>query len=527
MTQTRLILIVTLFMVLLGNYAFFHNLLQVYPLQRSTVGFLLSLIVVIFSLTALVLTLLSSRWIIKPLLIFVLIASSLSAYFMTTYHVVIDEGMLRNAFQTDLKETTDLFSIKLLLYLLFLGLLPAYVVYKTPILSGTFKQALFAKLKLIALLLLIIVGAMMLYSKHYASFLREHRPLRYSVNPLYWIYSIGKYGFDTLDKHETRLKTIGLDARIAAHHPHKLVVMVVGEAVRADHLSLNDYKRETTPLLAKEPHVINFPRVYSCGTSTAHSVPCMFSIYDREEYSDAKAMSTENVLDVLKHTGKVAMLWRDNNSDSKGVALRIPYEWYKSPQLNHVCSDGECRDIGMLEGLDAFIQKHKNKDILIILHQMGNHGPAYYKRYPKSFERYTPVCKTNQLEACSKEEIANAYDNSLLYTDHFLDQTIQWLKHYDQTHQTALLYMADHGESLGEGGLYLHGMPYFMAPDAQKHVAALIWLGDHPKNKPLIETLQKKAKRKYSQDNLFDTLLGIFDVNTSVYHPSKDILHAP
>jgi lipid A ethanolaminephosphotransferase len=300
--------------------------------------------------------------------------------------------------------------------------------------------------------------------------------------------------------------------------------MVVGEAARADHFSLNGYQRETNPTLQKE-HIINFEQMYSCGTATAESVPCMFSVYPRKAYSYKKGISTENVLDVLKHTGEGALLWRDNNSDSKGVALRIPYEDYRTPKTNTICTEGECRDIGMLEGLEDFIRKHPKKDILIILHQMGNHGPAYYKRYTKDFETYTPVCTTSQLEACSKEQITNAYDNALRYTDSFLTKTIDFLKQYDTERQTAMLYMADHGESLGENGIYLHGLPYFMAPDAQKHIGALFWFGEQWQNKAALSQLRNRHTAYFSHDNLFHTLLGAFNVKTNVYDKTLDMLH--
>jgi lipid A ethanolaminephosphotransferase len=250
----------------------------------------------------------------------------------------------------------------------------------------------------------------------------------------------------------------------------------------------------------------------------------MFSVYDRGDYSYKKGISTENVLDVLKHTGEVAILWRDNNSDSKGVALRVQYEDFKHPNNNTVCSEGECRDIGMLNGLDAFIKKHQGKDIFIVLHQMGNHGPAYFKRYPKSFEKFTPTCKTNQLEACTQQGIINAYDNAILYTDYFLTQVIAFLKKYDTVYDTAMIYMADHGESLGENGVYLHGLPYFMAPDAQTHIGALMWFGSGMKERIDVESLRKRSKKEYSQDNLFHTILGIFNVQTDVYKEHQDIL---
>ena len=197
----------------------------------------------------------------------------------------------------------------------------------------------------------------------------------------------------------------------------------------------------------------------------------------------------------------------------KGVALRVTYQDYRTEKNNTLCED-ECRDEGMLVGLQEYVNAQKG-DVLIVLHQMGNHGPAYYKRYPKSFEKFTPTCQTNQVEKCSSEEIGNAYDNAILYTDYFLSKTIDFLKQNDTNFQTAMIYMADHGESLGEKGLYLHGVPYFMAPDEQTHVGALMWFGAKSKERIDSKALAQKAHQAYSHDNLFHTILGVMGVANS------------
>ena len=516
MTQTRLILITALLFTLFSNLSFFTNVIEVYPFEGMNIIYILSLALLLFTFMVFLFTLLSSRYTTKAILIMMLIISSFTSYFMDSYHVVIDSEMIRNSMQTDLAESLDLFSVEMILYLIILGIVPSFFIYKIELKIDSFKIEFFRKLKTILLSLLVIVLIVVSFSKFYTSFFREHKSLRYYTNPTYWIYSIGDYISKTLNSGEVIVKPIGLDANITTpNRPHKLVIMVVGEATRADHLSLNGYDKETNPLLKRE-NIINFPKFYSCGTSTAYSVPCMFSIYNRDDYSYKKGISTQNVLDVLDHTKKVSILWRDNNSNSKGVATRLTHQNFKTSENNTIC-DIECRDEGMLVGLDRYIKEQKDRDILIILHQMGNHGPAYYKRYPKSFEKFTPVCKTNQLEKCSKESINNAYDNALLYSDYFLSKSINFLKKYNNQFSTTLLYISDHGESLGENGIYLHGMPYFIAPNAQKHVGAFIWFGDNSHN-------DIDKEKEYSQDNLFHTLLGLFNVKTEVYQKEMDIL---
>ena len=525
-TQTKLIAYVSVFLTLFYNYSFFENTIKVYPLNAANIGFVISTAFVITFFMMLLFTLVSSKYTLKPILIIVLVISSMTSYFMNSYHVVIDATMIRNMMQTDMHESLDLLSLKQVLYFLFFGILPSLLIYKIKFEERALKKELFAKLKLLGLALAVILVAAFSFSKHYTSFAREHKPLRFSINPAYWMYSTGKYINLTFNTSKLVVAPIGLDAKIESDDSNrtKIVIMVVGEAARADHFSLNGYQRDTNPLLSQE-NIINFTNTYSCGTSTAVSVPCMFSKYGRGDYSYKKGINTQNVLDVLNHTNKVAILWRDNNSDSKGVALRVPYENYKIAKNNTICTEGECRDIGMLVGLDKFIEKNRGKDILIVLHQMGNHGPAYYKRYTKDFEKFKPTCETNQLEKCSQEEIANAYDNAILYTDNFLTKTIDLLKKYDRTHDTAMIYMSDHGESLGENGVYLHGLPYFMAPDAQTHIGSVMWFGESMSKKINAESLRKRADKEYTQDYLFHTLLGIFNVETKEYKKSLDIFN--
>lgn len=516
------VIAVALLWVIFANGAFFKHVSDVYPLAGGNIFFVLSLGIVLLSVTVIVLTLLSGRYIFKPLLITLLLITSQVAYFMDLYDVVIDSHMIQNLLETNIKESADLLSFKQVIYFVLLGLIPSVIVYRIKIARMTFKETLIDKAKVIAIALSIALIIIFSFSKYYTSFFREHKPLRYYANPAYYLYSLGHYAQETFSHPYSGIAPIAEDAKIIpGDQPRKLIVLVVGEAVRWDHFGLNNYERDTTPMLRKED-IINFTQFTSCGTETAVSVPCMFSSFGRDGYDKEKAKHTENILDVLKRAG-VNILWRDNNSDSKGVADRITYEDYQSPKTNTIC-DEECRDEGMLVGLQEYINTHPKGDILIVLHQMGNHGPAYYKRYTKAFEKYTPVCKTNQLEQCSKEEITNAYDNTILNTDTFLTQVISLLKGNDDHFATGMFYLSDHGESLGENGLYLHGFPYAIAPEAQKHVPAVMWFGKQFKIDKA--KMASAAKEPHTQDELFHTLLGYLDVNTTVYRPELDLLHA-
>jgi len=524
-TNSKMIILASIFLVMFANIRFFYNVIEVYPVTLQNLAFLGSLVIVLTCVIIFLLSLVCYKHTIKPLLILILLVSSFTSYSMDTYNVIIDENMIQNMVRTDVGEVNDLLNLKMILYIIFLGILPSIFIYKTKIKYTTLKPEIISRIKLLLISLVIMVLVLISFGNFYASFIRQHKLLRYYTNPTHYIYSTGKYINGFFKSASLPLKPIALDIKIPPTDIHReLIILVVGEAARADRFSLNGYSRETNPLL-KKLDVMSFSHFLSCGTSTAYSLPCMFSIYNRSEYSHAKALNTENVLDILQRAG-VNVLWRDNNSDSKGVALRVPYERFKAPHQNTICDETECRDEGMLVGLQSYINEHKQGDILIVLHQMGNHGPSYYKRYPPAFEKFTPACQSNQLETCSKKEIDNAYDNAILYTDYFLSKVIELLKNNDKQFETSMFYVSDHGESLGENGLYLHGLPYFLAPDVQKHVAAIMWFGDNfDEDEVNVKLLKQKLNNKYSHDNLFHTILGFMEVETSVYDNKMDILH--
>ncbi|MBP9681221.1 MAG: phosphoethanolamine--lipid A transferase [Bacteriovorax sp.] len=522
-TQTKLILSVALFLALFFNWTFFEKSLAIYPLDGGSAFFLSSMFVILVSFINIVLSLFRSKYTTKFFLILILLLSSLAAYVMDSYGSILDEVMVLNILHTDKNEAFDLFSFKLVLYFVFLGVIPSILIYKTKLEVFSFKNEMFARGKSFLVSLTIVFVMLLSFGKNYATFFRQHRTLRSYTNPTFYIFSIGKFASLKLRSAKTQLVRIGETATIErSGELRNLVIFVVGETARRDRFSVNGYAKETNPLLKKEK-IISFSNMTSCGTSTAISVPCVFSHFGRGQFNSDKAATTENLLDILSHTKKVSVLWRDNNSNSKGVADRVTYEDFKNPPLNTIC-DSECRDVGMLVGLQDYINKKKEGDLFIVLHQMGNHGPHYYKRYPTSYQVFKPVCLTNELEKCTNEEINNAYDNAILYTDYFLSQVIDLLKQNSHVFGTSLFYVSDHGESLGENGVYLHGLPYFLAPDEQKNIPAIMWFGGHTAKKIDYKILQERSKMAFSHDNVFHTFLGLLDVKTPLYNKEMDIL---
>lgn len=520
-STNQFLLATALFLTAFANLAFFRNLAVTFADTPWGLLHMLSLALVLWCTTLLFLSLLSFRPLLKPVLILLLLISAVSAYFMDTYNVIIDQDMLVNVMATNSAESADLLTPRFFAYVGLLGLFPSLLLWRIRIRPSSFRHALGSRLLLVGGAVLISLALVLISSAFYAAFVREHKELRYYANPLTPVYAAFKYGKTRLANGDVTVSAIGEDAQTpTADIDRELVIMVLGETARSDHFSLNGYARETNPRLTKYD-VISFTNVSACGTSTAISVPCMFDVYDQDEFSPSKTESTQNVLDVLGHAG-VSVLWRDNNSDSKGVADRSPIEDFRSPELNPSC-DEECRDEGMLSGLQEYIDRQATGDILIVLHQMGSHGPAYYKRYPPEFRVFTPTCDTNQLDSCSEAEIRNAYDNTILYTDHVLAETIELLRHNDPRFETVMLYASDHGESLGESGVYLHGLPYWLAPDAQTRVPMILWFGRNYHDAD-ITAVRQLSDSPWSHDNLFHTLLGLFEVSSDVYDAAKDIL---
>jgi len=525
-----LIIIVALYLVATANMGFFEQVLSIYPFS-SNIGFIISITCLLFGLIWLVLQLLCYRPIAKLVLIVMVLIAAVCGYFTDSYGTIFDHNMLVNSMQTDQAEAMGLIAPSFFIRLFLLGILPAVIIANIRIKRTPLRRALWQRALTLILSIVLIAVCLLPFGDQYATFFRQHKVVRSYTNPITPIYSVIKLGTDYVDElrrpdtlipHATDAKrTMPVASNSTAKVKPKLMVFVVGETVRADHVSLNDYERETMPLLASNPDIYSFQNATSCGTSTAYSVPCMFSYADRKDYDASSADYNENVLDTLHKQG-INVTWRDNNSSSKGVADRVTFEDYKTPKLNPDC-DGECRDIGMLNGFDKLVKSNivnsnaLPKDTLIVLHQMGNHGPEYYKRYPKTFEVFKPVCMTNELSKCDGQSIINSYDNAIRYTDYFLNNVINTLKAYEQDYDVVMVYISDHGESLGENNIYLHGLPYSMAPDAQKQVPVIVW---SPASNGIDSTSSNKSslanmiEQPVSHDFITPTLLDFFGITT-------------
>ena len=428
--------------------------------------------------------------------IILIISIAFSSYFMHSYNVVIDDDMLINAMATDKREISDLLSSKMIFYIFLTMVLPLIILS----LIRLQKSKIINKLLTILISTILLLGALFYSSKSLIPFLRANDSIRYYNAPFYQLYSFYKVLNIKFEKSKP-MQEICLDAKMNDDNLTKTFILVVGETARAKNYSLGGYSKNDTNFYTKQHNVMYFNNFSSCGTATAHSLPCMFSIHDRADFE--KGENYKNVLSVLNRF--IDVYWLDNNSGGcKGV-----------------CSDvksiikSEDYDEWLVGETKKILENKKDKNTLIVLHLQGSHGPSYYLRYPKEFKKFSPTCDTNKLQDCSEDALYNTYDNTLLYTDYLISLLIEALKN-DSSDEKALFYLSDHGESLGENGFYLHGMPYYIAPKEQIHIPAILWVNNEYINK-------NKLDYKLSQDNLFSSLLGYFSITTSSYKDDFDI----
>lgn len=526
-------LLASAFILIVDNLAFWKNFvgatggmhLATLPLQLGM--FLL----LVLGFTA-CLALASYRPVLKPVLILLVLLTSVASYFMDQYGTAIDWTMVQNIVETDHRESTELLSARLIATIVLTGFLPAIAIALIELEFPKRRRQLWVNLATAGAASAGAVLLLVLMFKSLAPALHEHRELRYLLTPTNYIQAIHGY-YKRKWRVPLVVAPLGTDAAKGvlwdSAKRRTVTVIVVGETARAANFSLNKYARLTNPGLAQVPDLINFSNMRSCGTATAVSVPCLFSALGRHHYTDQKARGQEGLLDVLKHAG-IEVLWRDNNSGCKGVCDRVTYEDVSQPvQGDPLCNDEECFDERLLRGLPELI-RNATGDMVIVLHQKGSHGPAYWKRYPQRFKVFGPVCETNALAECSQASIVAAYDNTIVYTDHVLKSVIDMLARSSRDDQvdTSFMYFSDHGESLGENNLYLHGAPYVISPREQRHIPFMLWLSEGFRKRFKLDQqcLAARTGQEFNHDYIFHSTLGLLDINTAVYNPKLDLFHA-
>ena len=530
LSTEALVLCVCAYFIAVGNGPFWASALtDRSPSDPGAWRFSVCMFVLLVALHFIALCVVATRRTTKPLLIVLLVCTAFASYFMSKYSVFLDPTMLRNLLHTDIGEARDLLAWDMLAHLAWQAAPPIWLVWHTRLLKRGWRSATAWRLGSMGLALGCGIGAFMAVSQDLSSLIRSNKSTRYLVTPANYLYSLARVATADAVEAAKPLVPVGVDAVAgpawAGRSKPLLFVLVVGETARAMNWGLNGYARQTTPELAALG-VVNFTDVGSCGTNTEVSVPCMFSRIGRRDYDEDRIRGEESLLHVVHRAG-FDVQWRDNQSGCKGVCAGLPNQKMADTADPALCSGPECMDEILLKGLDAQLADDKSKgNHLIVLHQMGSHGPAYHRRAPEKFKRYSPTCDTAELRKCTTEAVVNSYDNSLTYTDHVLADAIRFLQSQSARYDTALLYVSDHGESLGENNLFLHGLPYAIAPIQQTQVPMVMWLSPSFAYSRQIDLacLRTRATQRATHDNLFHTMLGLLDVQTSVYEPALDLV---
>lgn len=528
-SRTTYLILFACYIGIFLNLAFYRQVFPLLPVNslHNWLVFL-SMPIVAISVMNIITTLASFLKLDRVVISLFILLSASAQYFIWNFGVVIDRSMITNILDTTPAESFALLSGQMIAVLGLSGVLAVFVAWWVKIRKpATRWRGAAMRLLNIAVSALLIILVAALFYKDYASVFRNNKELVKSLSPSNSIVALNSwYAHNRMDN--LPLVKIGEDARqkpVMHSGPRKnLTIVVLGETSRAGNFSLGGYDRETNPRLQQDD-VVYFPKTTSCGTATAVSVPCMFSNMPRAHYDEELAHHQEGVLDILQRAG-VQVLWNDNDGGCKGACDRVPHQNVTDLHLSGQCIDGECYDEVLFHNLDSYIDNLK-QDGIIVLHTIGSHGPTYYNRYPAEFKKFTPTCDTNEIQSCTQQQLTNTYDNTILYVDYVVDKAIKLLQSKQDKFTTSLVYLSDHGESLGEDGVYLHGLPYSIAPDTQKHVPMLLWLSPDYQQRYGVSSqcLQQQAKTKdYSQDNLFSTLLGLLGVSTHEYKAADDIL---
>ncbi|MBP8153267.1 phosphoethanolamine transferase [Aeromonas media] len=523
------LLLVLLFALVFNWPIFLHFYRILTALEHVKAGFALSIPLVLIAALNAVFLPFTFRYLLKPFFILLIMTASLVSYAMLKYGIIFDVGMVQNILETNSGEATSYLNASVVLWFLLtavlpvLGLLWIKVEYPTPWYKG-----LGLRLGSIALSLLFLVGVAALYYQDYASVGRNNHSIVKEIVPSNYVRGLYRYARDILFATPVPYEPIGTDARVVAKSDKPtLMFLVVGETARSQNYSLNGYQKETNGFTMKEPDLVSFRDVRSCGTATAVSVPCMFSNLTRREYDETLAKSRDGLLDVLQHAG-VSVLWKENDGGCKGVCNHVPTLEIEPKTFPEYCEGDSCYDEVLLQGLDQQIagMKGKQGSKLVAFHLMGSHGPTYYRRYPAADRVFLPDCPRSDIENCSNEELVNTYDNTIRYTDKVLSQLIDKLKTLESQYNVGLVYLSDHGESLGAMGLYLHGTPYKFAPDDQTRVPLLTWFSPQLQRDRQLDQdclRQEAGSKRFSHDNLFHSMLGIMDVQTQAYDGKLDL----
>lgn len=460
------------------------------------------------------------RLIFKGLMILLTLLGATSLVVWLYYGIAMTPDMVRNFLATDFHEASGYWSWSLALNFILITLPGLLLINRLR--SSRRPESKLKRLGICVVTLLCGVFVLFIQLQPFSALMRGDKSLRYLFAPVNIVYSTSS----TLlrDQNPEKAQKVIVDASpkaIFTSDKPTLFVVLIGETARSANWQLANYEKATNPELSKL-NIVNIPKVQACDTSTDVSLPCMLSRVGRRDYDRKRILTEESLPSLLKRAG-FSVTWVDNQSGCKGTCDGVRVTKPTPDPL--YCHAGTCMDGVFNRSIDeAFNALKTQNHTVLFLHMMGSHGPAYYKRSTESEKVFGKECTDPTFKSCSKESIRAAYDSSIRYTDRVVAELIRKLQNRADIN-TALIYLSDHGESLGENGLYLHGAPYYIAPDEQKIVPMVMWFSEPFKKNYTIDTrvIEENSHKPVTHDHLYHTILGLLNVRSSTYDSQWDL----
>ena len=441
------------------------------------------------------LVLYTGRFVGRCILAFTFVADAISFYFINSYEVLITDSMMGNVFNTQFSEASGFFSLAAVLYVLFLGVIPCIFIFAAKTDFGSFKRFMAN----IGLALGLAAGIAFVNIQNWPWIDRNSTELGSLLMP--WSYTVNTVRFYNGEKKRNQKEILLPDAQIS-NDSKDVCILIIGESARRDHFSLYGYEKPTNPLLAEDD--VTALIANSAATYTTAGVK---AILDHQPTGKLY----EILPNYMYRTG-VDVIWRTSNWGEPPVHIE---KYHTVRDLKKMYPDADDRYDGiLLTGLKEEIMSSEKDKILVILHTNTSHGPTYNKKYPTEFERFTPVCTTVEMSKANPQELMNAYDNSVLYTDDLIHSAIEILKEIPDR-RACMLYVSDHGESLGEGNLYMHGVPMSIAPKEQVEIPFIVWTSE--------DAAEVKELDEVGQYHVFHSVMDFLGVESPVFDEDKNI----
>ena len=455
-------------------------------------------IIASFALLMLVLNFMIAMLLTKPLrmvgraiIAISLIANGAALYFINTFEVLLTRDVMGNLFNTRASEATGFVSVDMFLYIILLGVLPALYVLCRRVDYGKGKTLAkgvgFSLLGVIALVVVNINNVLWI----------DRNATKIGALIMPWSYIANSARHFHHQKMINREEIHLPDATFTSDDP-SVVVLVIGESARRENFSLYGYERETNPLL-KEDGV----KAYVANASATSTTQAVKAILDHK-----RVKGLYEILPNYMYRNGVDVVWRTTNWGEPPLHIE---KYRNASKLRAQYPDADSRYDGiLLEGLREEIEASTNNKLLVVIHTSTSHGPTYNKKYPAEFEAFTPVCTTVEMAKAERSELINAYDNTILYTDYLLHSVIEVLRTVEDR-ECAMIYISDHGESLGEGNIYMHGMvAASMAPKEQIEIPFIVWQGDN--SRPL------KEFEEVGHYHIFHSVMDYLDMESEFYN---------